>query len=196
VHLPRTLRTLIAAGFLVLLGACQDKPAGSAPQAAAGSAPVSIDAIAAEAKGFNVGSAMSTRTVYVFFDPQCPHCAVLWQSARPLKPQARFVWIPVALLNDKSAPQGAALLSAGDPQSTMDQHEASITAKQGGIGAMGVTDEQKAWVQQNTKLFNRFGFGSVPTVVAKHAQSGELVTIEGALPPAALAQRLGLTAPN
>ena len=30
---------------------------------------------------------------YVFFDPQCPHCAVLWKSARPLKSQARFVWI-------------------------------------------------------------------------------------------------------
>ena len=35
----------------------------------------------------------------------------------------------------------------------------------------------------------------VPTVVAKHAQTGQLVTVEGSLPPDVLAQRLGLQPP-
>ena len=53
---------------------------------AAATVPVSLAAIEAEARGFTVGSPMSARTVYVFFDPQCPHCAALWEAAKPLKP--------------------------------------------------------------------------------------------------------------
>jgi len=41
----------------------------------------------------------------------------------------------------------------------------------------------------------RFGFSSVPTIVAKHAQTGELVTQEGSSPTAALANLLGLQMP-
>ena len=89
------LPTVIA--IVLSLAACNDasSPAGgdTAPKAAATS--VSIEAIAAEAKGFTVGSTMSVRTVYVFFDSQCPHCAVLWESAKPLKSQAKFIWIEI-----------------------------------------------------------------------------------------------------
>lgn len=192
-------RTLAAAlGGAFVLAACgRDSEAPAQPAAAAGGgAPVSVETVAAEAKGFNVGSAMSTRVVYVFFDPQCPHCAALWEAARPLRPQARFVWIPVSLLNARSAPQGAAIMNAADPVAAMDQHEQSLRAQQGGIAAMNVSDAQKEVVQRNTELFNRFGFGSVPTVVAKHAQSGQVVTVEGSVPTAVLAQRLGLSAPS
>lgn len=188
-------RTLVAAAAaLALLAACGDKSGGaSAP--ASGSVPVSLEKIAAEAKGFNVGSTMSTRVVYVFFDPQCPHCAVLWEAAKPLRGQARFVWIPVGLMGDKSVGQGAAILSAADPVAAMDQNETSVRAQQGGISAMGVADAPKDSVRANTRLFTGFGFGGVPAVVAKHATTGELVTIDGALPTPALAQRLGLSAP-
>jgi thiol:disulfide interchange protein DsbG len=139
---------------------------------------------------------MSARVIYVFFDPQCPHCGALWEAARPLKSQARFVWIPVGLLNDKSAPQGAAILAAPDPVAAMDQHEASLRGQQGGIAAMGVADDKKDAVKRNTALINRFGFGGVPAIVGKHAQTGELVTLEGAVPTATLAQKFGLTAPG
>jgi thiol:disulfide interchange protein DsbG len=193
-------RPLVAAlGAALVLAAC-GKESG-APSAAGGkgkaaTTPVTIEAIEAEAKGFNVGATMAARTVYVFFDPQCPHCAALWEAARPLKSQARFVWIPVALINDKSAPQGAAIMNAADPVAMMDQHEASLRNKQGGVAAMGVADAQKDIVKRNTDLMNRFGFGGVPTVVAKHAQSGQIVTLEGSMPTAMLAQKLGLSAPS
>ena len=78
------------------------------------------------AKGFTVGSEMTVRRVFVFFDPQCPHCAELWQAAKPLKSQARFVWIPVGVMNEASTAQGAALLAAPDPVAAMDAHEASM----------------------------------------------------------------------
>ena len=90
-------RALIAGGGVaLLLAACGKQEAQQAP---AKQEPVSLDVIASEAKGFDVGTTMAAHVVYVFFDPQCPHCAELWESARPLKAQARFVWIPVGLLN-------------------------------------------------------------------------------------------------
>lgn len=186
--------TLIAASLL--LAGCNDAPgtaSGVASKAAA--APVSIAAIATEAKGFTAGSTMSARTVYVFFDAQCPHCATLWDNAKPLRSQAKFVWIPVGLISPSSTAQGATLLAAQDPVALMDEHEASLQAKRGGISAGSNIDAQKAMVTKNTELFNRFGFASVPTIVGTHAQTGALVTQEGASPTPALAETLGLQAP-
>lgn len=195
--MKRRLVVTAALAALALAGCGKESGGGAAGgKSAAAPVPVSVDAIAAEAKGFNVGSTMSTRVVYVFFDTQCPHCAVLWEAAKPLRPQARFVWIPVGLIGEKSVAQGAAIVSAADPVATMDENEKSVTAKAGGIAAMGVTDAQKDVVKKNTELFNRFGFTGVPTIVGKHAQTGELVTIEGSLPASGLAQRLGLNQPG
>jgi len=199
----RTASQILAALLLCVgLAACKDSPApssSSAPSAAApqaGSSKVSIEEIAAQAKGFTVGSEMSIRRVFVFFDPQCPHCSALWVAAKPLKSQARFVWIPVGLLNPTSSVQGAAILAAADPVSAMDQHEASMTDKKGGITAQGDNTEQKASVASNTALMNRYGFGGVPVIVGKHATTGELVIKEGSLPTGALAAALGLQAPT
>ncbi len=191
------LLTASLLGLALTLAACKDspKPADPAAKTTATQA-VTVEALAAEAKGFSVGSAMAVRTVYVFFDPQCPHCAALWNAAKPLKTQARFVWIPVGLLNPTSSVQGAALLAAADPEAAMNQHEASMAAKQGGIVATGDVDAQKAQVAANTALMNRYGFGGVPVVVAKHAVTGELVVKEGALPTPELANALGLQVPN
>lgn len=194
--MKRRLLLAAATGVAVVLAGCGDRSdaPGAAP-ARAGNAAVSIEAIAAEAQGFNLGSTMSARTAYVFFDPQCPHCAALWMAARPLRAQARFVWIPVGILNDKSAPQGATLLAATDPVAAMDAHEASLREQRGGIVPRAGTEQQQDAVTRNTALLTRFGFGSVPAVVARHAQTGELVTFEGSMPTADLAQRLGLQAP-
>ncbi len=183
---------LLAAGFLALAG-CKQAP----DSAASGKVPtpVSMATVAAEAAGFSAGSPMSARTVYVFFDAQCPHCGALWEAAKPLKSQARFVWIPVGILNPSSTSQGAALLAASDPIAAMDAHEASLLAHQGGLTAAGASDAQKAVIAKNTELFNRFGFASIPTIVALNAQNGALVTQEGAMPTAALATLLGLQVP-
>ena len=183
---------LVAASLL--LAGCKDAPDANKPAAAA-STPVSVAAVAAEARGFSVGSAMSARTVYVFFDAQCPHCTALWEAAKPLKSQARFVWIPVGLLNPSSTAQGATLLAAKDPVAAMDEHEASMTAKGGGISAASDIDAQKADVAKNTELLTRLGFGSIPTIIGNHAETGALVTQEGSMPTAALAGLLGLKLP-
>lgn len=195
------MRALLAPGLALLLalGGCKDAgtpAAKDAPAAAKTSSTVSIEAIESQAKGFDVGSAVSARTVYVFFDSQCPHCAALWEAAKPLKSQARFVWLPVAVLGPDSATQGAALLAAPDPAAAMEAHEQSMREKHVGIVPTGDVSAQKAVVERNTKLLDGFGIGSVPTIVAKHARTGALVVQEGAMPTAALANLLGLNLPG
>lgn len=192
-----SLKFAVALAASLALVACKDSPAPPAGGAAAAkteSSAVSIAAIEAQARGITVGSPMSARTVYVFFDPQCPHCAALWQSAKPLKSQAKFVWIPIRLLNNTSLVQGAAMLAAKDPVAAMDEHETAILANQKG-DVPGDGEAQKETVSKNTALFNRFGFQSVPSIVAQHAQSGALISHEGSLQTADLAGLLGLQAP-
>jgi thiol:disulfide interchange protein DsbG len=179
---------------ILLLHGCKDGP-GNPGATQGATAPVSIAAIEAEARGLTVGSQMSARTVYVFFDPQCPHCAALWEAAKPLKPQARFVWIPVGLMNKASVTQGATILAAKDPIAAMDEHEASMLAQKGGISAAGDIEPLKEIIARNTALMNRFGFASIPTIVAQHAQSGKLVTNQGGMSTTALAGFLGLDVP-
>ena len=182
---------LAAASLLAACGRKSSDAQTAAPAAPAAAQPISIDAIAAEAKGFSVGSMMAAHTAYVFFDPQCPHCGRLWESAKPLKGYAHFVWIPVALLNDKSAPEGAAILAAADPVAAMDQHEASMRAGQGGIDVAAATAAMKDAVKHNTELMNRYAFTGVPTIVSRLA-NGQVITVEGEMSTAMLAQKLGL----
>ena len=190
----KTFFTVVALATTLLLGGCQDK--ASAPSAKQDSAtPVSITTLQAEAKGFSVGVPMSARTVYVFFDPQCPHCTALWEAAKPLKNQIRFLWIPVGILNPSSTAQGATILATSDPEVAMDTHEASMRANAGGISATRDIDIQKAAVNQNTQLLTRFGFASIPTIVTTHAQTGATITHEGSMETALLASFLGLQLP-
>ena len=97
----------------------------------------------------------------------------------------------LVLLNDKSGPEGAAILAASDPVAAMDSHEASMRAGQGGIDVAGATAVLKDAVKHNTDLMNRYGFTGVPTIVSKLA-NGQVVTLEGEMPTAMLAQKLGL----
>lgn len=191
-----------ASAALLLLSGCNKAPEATAPVTSAGNASssttVTVKAVAAEGVGFSVGSSMAAHTVYVFFDPQCPHCTELWKAARPLTSKARFVWMPVGLLNDKSRTQGAALLAASDPVAAMNTHEISMQEKNGGIAGIAAgpdADKQLAAVATNTALLTRMGFASIPTVVATHAQTGALVTHEGSMSTAALATLLGLPPP-
>jgi thiol:disulfide interchange protein DsbG len=189
------LAALALAAALTACGKEEAKAPTSAAPAAATSQAITVEAIQAEAQGFTVGSPMSVRTVYVFFDAQCPHCSALWYAAKPLKSHAKFVWIPIRLLNDNSEMQAAAILGAKDPIVAMDEHEASMMDKKGGIKPEGDVSAQRAIVKKNTELFNKFGFGSVPAIVTKNAQ-GVIVTREGSLPTPELAAFAGVPVPT
>lgn len=155
-----------------------------------------LEAVAAQGKGFTVGALMGANAVYVLFDPQCPHCGHLWQASLPLQSKVKFVWVPVAIMNAKSAPQGAALLSAANPVDAMTQHEQSILAGTGGTSASSsIPSELEQSIKGNTALFNSLGVESVPYVLAKNLKTGQLVTRSGAMSTAELAELVGVSAP-
>jgi len=197
----RLLSPLVRAGALALamtgalaLSACSKENTPAAAPAAEKVAPgQAYDAVAAQAKGFTVGALMAANTVYVLFDPQCPHCSHLWQASQPLLNKARFVWVPVAIIGPKSLPQGAALMQAQDAIKTMNDHEASLLAGQGGMSASAsIPPELEAAIKDNTRLLDSLGADAVPFVVAKHARTGQVVTRAGAMATPALTDFLGL----
>ena len=153
----------------------------------------SYDAVAKDGKGFTAGTLMSTQTVYVLFDAQCPHCGALWNASLPLQKKVKFVWIPVSLMNPKSTLQGAALLTAANPVELMTAHETALLAGTGGMMAdANPSAEAQAAIKSNTQLFNSLGATSVPYIVAKNARTGAVVTKSGALQTPALAAFLGV----
>jgi len=187
----RTLSIPFAAAVGVGLPACS--PQDNKPEPGSLKTADSFDALAKDGKGFTVGALMSNNTVYVLFDPQCPHCGHLWQQSLPLHRQAKFVWMPVSIINATSTPQGAALLTAANPLEAMTAHEASILAGTGGTSASSsIPDDIAAAIKKNTELLNALGVTSVPHIVGKNAATGAVVANTGAMDTAALAQLLGL----
>jgi thiol:disulfide interchange protein DsbG len=195
-HLPFALRGLALAACVasaLTLAACSPKDTPQKETVASIPADQSLDAVAKEGRGFTVGSMMAANTVYVLFDPQCPHCGHLWQQALPLHNKVKFVWLPVAFINAKSEPQGAALMSATDPVEAMNAHEASILAGAGGMAASSsVAPELASAIKNNTQLLNRLGVASVPHIIAKNQVTGQVVSNTGALDTEALGKFLGI----
>jgi len=200
--LPRSLKLLALAIPLTLtLAACSPDSQAPAGGASSSSSPAKADSIpqdqaydtvAAQGKGFDVGPMMARQTVYVFFDPQCPHCAHLWQASEPLRGRVHFVWMPVAFLNERSLPQGVALLQASDPVAAMTAHEAAILAHDPGTVPAGEPPaELKAVVEKNTALLTQLGAASVPFIVARHAQTGAAIVQAGAMDTPKLVELLG-----
>lgn len=198
------LAALAAPGMmLVACGPQNNAPAagGAGPsataapaEAGAADAPVTLQEIGLRGNGFSVGKT-DLPPVYVFFDPQCGHCAKLWENLRELHGSAHFKWIPVAILNRASLMQGATLLGAADSVAAMNEHEASMLARRGGIPASSsVSDELKAKVESNTQLFSRLKAEGVPLMIGWHTSNSEIITRGGAMPAAEVAAAFGLGA--
>jgi thiol:disulfide interchange protein DsbG len=194
--LNRRLALTLLSSAVLGLAACSKEETGAPGKSAAGS-PIdtaqAYDVVAREAKGFTAGAMMSAHTVYVLFDPQCPHCSHLWESSLPLQTKLKFVWVPVAIIGPKSLPQGAALMQAANPVEAMTVHEKSLLAGQGGTSASAsIPADIETSIKANTDLLDRLGADSVPFIVARHATNGQVVTRAGSMETPALATLLGV----
>ena len=188
--------SVLLASLLAVGGCSKQEPVAATAAAAAPKRTASVKIVAAESKGFTVGAMMSANPVYIFFDPQCPHCGRLWEASVPLQKKAKFVWIPVSLLNKSSGPQGAALLSAADPGKSMAEHETSMLAGQGGISAAsGIKPEMEEAVKKNMALFNNLGLEGVPFTIARNPRTGLMVSRGGDMSTAMLAELIGIDPP-
>ena len=192
----RTLTLALGAIALAPLAACSKNDEAASPAAApSGRKPNGIEAygIASRGTGFTVGALMAANTVYVFFDSTCPHCAELWQASQPLLGRLKMVWMPIGLLRPQSGPQGAAILSAPDPVKAMNEHEASVLQRGGGISVpSNLPDDVVRKVKDNTELFRQLQAESVPLIVYRNAQSGQHGIHAGAVDTATLAALAGV----
>lgn len=193
-------KTLLVLSMALGLTACAPNSApntaGTKPNAAAANAPAAVapaaayDAISQKTKGFAVGKLDSAKVVYVVFDPKCPHCADLWNNAKALHADVKFVWVPVALLSRGSIAEGAALLQAGTVEA-MDAHEALISANKP-VPAGPASPENQALIKANTAVVQQIQLEGVPYMFYKDPANGQVRTAKGGLPADRLKADLGL----
>jgi thiol:disulfide interchange protein DsbG len=149
--------------------------------------------LAASGSGFSIGPMMSAHTVYVFFDPTCPHCAHLWASAQAVTKQLKMVWIPIGFLRPQSQPMAATILAAPDPVAAMTENETGVASGGKGITPAATLDEAAvAKVKANTELFDKFNADSVPLIVYRNGKTGEVGQHSGAVEGPALLAFAGL----
>jgi thiol:disulfide interchange protein DsbG len=190
---PKVLKFVLITAMVLGITACSKNDTPPPPAAAAAATASSYDLVASSAKGFTVGALMSAQTVYVLFDPQCPHCGHLWNASVPLHNKVKFVWVPIAFNSGKSLAQAAALLSASNPVQAMTEHEQSLLAGKGGMAASSsISGELETSIKSNTQLLTTLGVDSVPFILTKNRRTGAVVSNNGALETTPLAQLLGL----
>lgn len=205
----RTLLLASAVAATLMLSACNNSstspasssaPAGAAVPAAEATAPAgplsSFDVLD-QAKGFHVGKGANTGRMpaaYVLFDPQCSHCAELWQRAKPLQADVLVKWIPIGMLNRTSVIQAAMLLETSDPVAMMSKNEDEFVATH---RASKVTADVKTetirMVEQNTGLLETLKSRSVPTIIYRDRTTQGPAITAGALPTEQLAHLFGVT---
>ena len=176
------------------MGCGPQHPAAEAPAASALTEPApQYQALQHGARGLAVGPAHSDYTVYVLFDPQCLHCARLWQESQPLRATVRFVWVPVSFFDSRSAAQGAALLAASAPQAALDKLCAAVLARSPlpSVPEHGAA-ELEAAVKANTELIGRFRVLGVPYIVARNQTTSAYVAHAGGMSRESLTRFLGL----
>jgi thiol:disulfide interchange protein DsbG len=117
--------------------------------------------------------------VYIFFDPNCPHCHKLYETLRPLisRRDLQLRWIPVAIFSDTSLDKAAAILQAADPLSALHKNEDDFGLSDLGPGgaiipAAEISDRSRLNLAANLSLLQEQNLFVVPVVVFR-ATDGE-----------------------
>lgn len=146
-------------------------------------------ALAAAPKATWVAQGQGHHVLYVFFDPNCGYCPMLYKNLQPLiaPHDLQLRWIPVAMLDATSLGKAAAILQAKDPKAALDYNEAhyNTEAYTGSIPEEIPSAATEARLRANEVLLNQVGIPVVPTMLFQ-AKSGEAMMIQGVLSPIAL----------
>lgn len=117
-----------------------------------------------------LGDTSSDKTVYVFFDPRCPHCREFYQSVAEHigKDGMKWVFIPVSFINEDSTHVARTLLEQGDKKA-MDALIPDHPSVSGDTVKIDKTPNKKldALVEENRKALSDILGGNlaVPMVV-------------------------------
>lgn len=119
--------------------------------------------------------------LYVFFDPNCPPCAELWQSRVSGKSfgDVPAVWIPVAYYSADSLGKAAAILRHGN-RTALERNFGSgynVTKESGGITPVQPASAELRSFEQSLAQWKDLG-GGTPMLVFQTA-NGELIRFMG-----------------
>jgi len=159
-------RMLIAAAALTVSASAMaaDAPETAWLPAKAAARFQSASAIVEGASGSNVKS-----TLYVFMDPNCIYCHLVWKALQPYEAAGLQVhWIPMGFLKPDSAGKAAALLEAKDGAALLKELETHYSEKDesGGIAPLAhVPAADQTRLDGNMKVFQDLGFDGTPTLV-------------------------------
>lgn len=98
-------------------------------------------------RGIATQDDMSAPSLYVFFDPNCPFSAKLWQRQVNGKPFGDIpaIWVPVTFVNQTSVGKAVALLRANSKtELARNFNEAKLDAREG--AATPATHTQAEWL--------------------------------------------------
>ena len=127
--------------------------------------------------------------VYVFFDPNCPSCQLLYKNLRTFigSHSLQLRWIPVAIVNVTSLGKATAILQATDPLAALRLNEEHYHGESysGGIEEEIPSNETERKLRANERLLNRLDIPVVPSMLFAD-KNGRVVLIQGALSPIAL----------
>jgi len=145
--------------------------------------------LAAAPKATWIAQGKGRRELYVFFDPNCGYCPMIYKNLQPLIApyDLQLRWIPVAMLDATSIGKAAAILQAKDPKAALDYNEAhyNVEAHTGSISEEIPSAVTETRLRANEILLNQVGIPVVPTLLFR-AKTGEAMVIQGALSPVAL----------
>lgn len=175
---------------LLILGLWFGLTGGGAALAASDKQKSRIEtALAAAPKATWIAQGQGRHVLYVFFDPNCAYCPLLYKNLQPLiaTHDLQLRWIPVAMLDATSLGKAAAIMQAQDPKAALDYNEAhyNTEAYTGSIPEQIPSAATKARLRANEALLNQLGIPVVPTILFQ-AKSGEAMVIQGVLSPIAL----------
>lgn len=136
-----------------------------------------------------IADGQGARVVYIFFDPNCPSCQLLYKNLRSFigSHDLQLRWIPVAVVDATSLGKAAAILQAPDPPAALRRNEENYhsQAYAGGIEEDLPSADTERQVRANERLLNGLDIPVVPSMLFA-GKDGRTVLIQGALSPLAL----------
>ncbi len=132
--------------------------------------------------------------VYIFFDPNCPYCDVLYAELRRFVSAGspyQFRWVPVGILDPSSLGKAAAILGAADPLKAFHENEAKFNRRtdSGGIEEDLPSTRREAQLRHNEALLRQLGIMVVPAMLFRDTH-GTVQVIHGAPAPSDVASIL------
>jgi thiol:disulfide interchange protein DsbG len=131
---------------------------------------------------------MPARVIYVFTDPECPYCNVLWNDLQHADLSAvQIRHLIVAVVTPQSRDAAAAILEASDPARALAAHERRYR-KQAVAPYPKISSATRETLAVNFSLMDSLGIYATPAVV--YDDEDGRVSVFSGVPSAAQLQKM------